>query len=154
FGGVTDSLIHMSQLALEGKPEYREILEQLEKRHLDAVRELISVRRQSGILAQVKIMINELEDVLQGVFLVWERTNRTLDYVMSFGERLSAYIIAQAMIDRGLVVEYLDARNIIRTDNHFGYAKVDFDITNELIRDYFGQHKNTQIITGFIATCE
>lgn len=154
FGGVTDSLIHMSQLALEGKPEYREILEQLEKRHLDAVRELISVRRQSGILAQVKIMINELEDVLQGVFLVWERTNRTLDYVMSFGERLSAYIIAQAMIDRGLVVEYLDARNIIRTDNHFGYAKVDFDITNKLIRDYFGQHKNTQIITGFIATCE
>ncbi len=152
FGGVTDNLIHISKLALEGNTGYKTKLAELEKRHLDAVRELVSVQRQSGILAQVKITINELEDILNGIFLVKERTVRTLDYVMSFGERLSAYIIAEAFRDKGLAVEFLDARKVIRTDDQFGYAKVDFESTNKLIREHFKFHSDMQIITGFIAT--
>jgi len=154
FGGVTDQLIQLSQLALEGKLEYKQKLEQLEKRHLDAVRELTKISTQSGILAQVKVQINELEDVLHGIFLVKERTPRTLDYIMSFGERLSAFIICEAFKDRGLPAEYLDARKVIRTDNQFGYAKVDFEATHKLIRYHFKNHNDVQIITGFIATSE
>jgi bifunctional aspartokinase / homoserine dehydrogenase 1 len=154
FGGVTDNLIQVSKLALEGSPEYKQKIEALETRHLNAVRELIGVQKQSSILAQVKIKINELEDVLHGVYLVKERTPRTLDYIMSFGERLSAYIVAEAMKDRGIAAEYLDARTVIRTDNNFGHAKVDFDTTNKLIRDHFKHHQDVQIITGFIATAE
>jgi bifunctional aspartokinase / homoserine dehydrogenase 1 len=154
FGGITDTLIQISSLALEGKAEYKQKLEQIEKRHLDAVRELIAVQKQSAILAQVKIKINELEDVLHGVYLVKERTPRTLDYIMSFGERLSAYIIAEAMKDRGIRASYLDARTVIKTDNHFGHAKVDFETTNKLIREHFNKHNEVQIITGFIGTSE
>jgi aspartokinase/homoserine dehydrogenase 1 len=154
FGGVTDQLIQLSDLALGGSPEYKLKLEQLEKRHLDAVRELTKVSTQSGILAQVKVQINELEDVLHGIFLVKERTPRTLDYIMSFGERLSAFIICEAFKDRGLSTEYLDARRVIRTDNQFGYAKVDFEVTHKMIRDHFKNHGDVQIITGFIATSE
>jgi len=112
------------------------------------------VTTQSSILAQVKIQINELEDVLHGIYLVKERTPRTLDYIMSFGERLAAYIISEAFIDKGFSVEFLDARKVIRTDNQFGYAKVDFEITNKLIRDHFKHHTDVQIITGFVATSE
>jgi bifunctional aspartokinase / homoserine dehydrogenase 1 len=154
FGGVTDVLIAISTLALEGNLEYKVKLAEIEKRHLAAVRELIGVQKQSGILAQVKFMINELEDVLHGVFLVKERTPRTLDYVMSFGERLSAYIIAEAFKDQGIASEFLDTRRVVRTDAHFGYAKVDFETTNKLIRDYFKNHQDLQIITGFIGTSE
>ncbi|MBA4057479.1 MAG: bifunctional aspartate kinase/homoserine dehydrogenase I, partial [Marivirga sp.] len=154
FGGVTDTLIQISKLALEGHNDYKAKLADLEKRHLDTVRELIDIQRQSGILAQVKFMINELEDVLHGVYLVKERTPRTLDYVMSFGERLSAYIISEAFRDSGHAAEFLDARKVIRTDNHFGYAKVDFEVTNKLIKDYFKHHQDVQIITGFVATSE
>jgi aspartokinase/homoserine dehydrogenase 1 len=154
FGGVTDVLITLSTLALEGNAEYKKKLEELELRHQDAVRGLISIKNQSGILAQVKIRINELEDVLHGVYLVKERTLRTLDYIMSFGERLSAYIIAEAMKDAGIAAQYLDARNVIRTDNQFGHAKVDFDATNKLIVDHFKHHDALQIITGFIATSD
>lgn len=154
FGGVTDQLIQISKLALEGNQEYKTKLEEIQKRHLDAVRTLIGVQKQSSILAQVKIKINELEDVLHGVYLVKERTSRTLDYVMSFGERLSSYIIAEAMKNENLNVEYLDARQVIRTDNNFGHAKVDFEITNKLIQDHFKNHQDVQIVTGFIATSE
>lgn len=154
FGGITDNLILISKLALESNLDYKIKLEELEKRHLEAVRELINIQRQSGILAQVKFMVNELEDVLHGIYLVKERTPRTLDYIMSFGERLSAYIISEAFKDRGHRVAFLDARKVIRTDNQFGYAKVDFGVTNKLITDYFDQNKAVQIITGFVATSE
>ncbi len=154
FSGVTDSLIQTSALALEGNLDYKNELAELEKRHLHAVRELIDIQRQSSTLAQVKFMINELEDVLHGVYLVKERTPRTLDYVMSFGERLSAYIISEAIKDYGYAVEFLDARSVIRTDSHFGHAKVDFDTTYKLIKDHFSHHPNVQIITGFVATAE
>jgi aspartokinase/homoserine dehydrogenase 1 len=154
FGGVTDLLIQISTLALKGDSAYKTKLDQLQKRHLEAVRELISVQKQSSILAQVKIKVNELEDVLHGVYLVKERTPRTLDYIMSFGERLSAYIIAEAMKDQGIAAAYLDARTVIRTDTHYGHAKVDFDVTDKLISDHFNNHQDVQIITGFIATSE
>lgn len=154
FGGVTDTLISISKLALEGDQQYKTILSVVEKRHLESVRDLISVQKQSSILAQVKFMINELEDVLHGVYLVKERTPRTLDYIMSFGERLSAYIISEAFRDAGIAAEFLDARNVIRTDANFGYAKVDFEVTNKLIRDHFKHRQDLQIITGFIGTAE
>jgi bifunctional aspartokinase / homoserine dehydrogenase 1 len=154
FGGVTDTLIQISTLALEGNLEYKNKLSELEKRHLTAVRTLINIHNQSGILAEVKFMINELEDVLHGVYLVKERTVRTLDYIMSFGERISAYIIAQAFKNQGHPTEFLDARKVIRTDANFGHAKVDFDVTNKLIRDHFKHHANVQIITGFIGTSQ
>lgn len=154
FGGVTDQLINLSRLALEGDQSYKLKLEELEKRHLDVVRILIPVSAQSPVLAQVKILINELEDVLHGIYLVKERTPRTLDYIMSFGERLSAFIISKVFVADGVPAEFLDARTLIRTDNQFGYAKVDFEITNKLIRDHFKNHPDVQIITGFIATSE
>jgi bifunctional aspartokinase / homoserine dehydrogenase 1 len=152
FGGVTDSLITMSALALAGNSEYKTHLKTLETRHLDTVRDLIGIQKQSGVIAQVKFMINELEDVLHGVFLVKERTLRTLDYIMSFGERLSAFIIAEAIKDQGMAAEFLDARLVVRTDNHFGNARIDFQTTNRLIREYFDVHGELQVITGFIGT--
>ncbi len=154
FGGVTDTLIQLSNQALTADANYRITIKSLEDRHLEAVRTLIGVQRQSGILATVKTMINELEDVIHGIFLVKERTPRMLDFVMSFGERLSAYIIAEAFNDRGIKCEFLDARNVIRTDDHFGHARVDFEKTNKQIRDHFASHPLLQIVTGFIATSE
>src|SRR5690606_32967844 len=154
FGGVTDALIEVSQHALLGDTDYKLALAQIEHRRLELVRKLIGIRKQGSILAQVKIRINELDEVLNGVYLVKERTPRTLDYIMSFGERLSAYIINEILKDRGIASEFLDARSVIRTDNNFGSARVDFEETNRNIRQYFEEHRDLQVITGFVATSE
>src|SRR5688500_3176293 len=60
FGGTTDRLIELGALASSGNEGYKELLKELEKRHLDAVKELINVNHQSTVLANVKMMINEL----------------------------------------------------------------------------------------------
>jgi aspartokinase/homoserine dehydrogenase 1 len=154
FGGVTDQLIQYSQLALSGNLEYQEALAKLSDKHLSVVRELIPIARQSGILAQVKIQFNALEDIMHGIYLVKERSPRTLDYIMSFGECISAYIISEALNESGVTSEFLDARQIIRTDDQFGSAQVDFEVTNKLIADHFLAHKKIQVVTGFIASSD
>jgi aspartokinase/homoserine dehydrogenase 1 len=148
--GTTDELQHMASLASRGREEFREILEKLKKVHVTCVNELIPADQRSTVLANVQVLINDLEDALQGVFLVWEISDRILDYILSFGEQLSAYIISAAMTSKGFPAEYLDARKIIRTDDKFGAANVDFEVTNRQIREHFEAHQVTQIMTGFI----
>lgn len=154
FGGVTDTLIRLSDLTLTGDASYSQELAACEKRHVDAVRKLIKVQHQSSVLAQVKSIMNELEEVLHGVFLVRERTPRTLDFIMAFGERLSTYIIAEALKDRGIAASYVDARGLIRTDDHFGNARIDFEKTNVQIQQHFKNSVGVQVITGFIASSD
>jgi aspartokinase/homoserine dehydrogenase 1 len=154
FGGITDRLIEASTAALTGKEDFRELLMKIEQRHLDAVRALTGMQRQSAILAQVKVMINELEDILHGIFLVKERTPRSLDFIMSFGERLSAYIISEAFRDKGIPATFLDARSVVLTDDTFGNARVNFKATDEKITAHFKNNGGLNIITGFIGSSE
>ena len=154
FGGITDMLIQASTSALSGRDEFEVLFTQIAKRHLDVVKALVNVQRQSGILAQTKVMLNELEDVLHGVFLVRERTPRTLDFIMSFGERLSAYIISEAFKDKGFPAEFVDARKVVRTDDHFGNAKVNFAETDRLIADALTATDKLYIVTGFVGSSD
>src|SRR5690606_40378119 len=70
--------------------------------HFDVAKGLIPIKGQSNIFAHIKLLLNELEDVLHGVFLLRELSLRTRDLIMSFGERLSAYIIHEYLKQVGL----------------------------------------------------
>lgn len=150
FQGITDQLIRMSTMAVERDDAFHNELSQLELRHLSAVRELIDPRVQSAILAQVKLLINELEDILNGVYLLKDLTPKTSDLILSFGEHLSAYILSH-VIKNG---RFHDARAFIRTNSNYGNAKVDFDLTDDLISRHFAVLDHTPIIPGFIARNE
>ncbi len=152
FGGVTESLLKISQQAKEGDQTYRDNLQSLEEKHLDLVRQLISVQNQSTVMTYVKVRFKELEDLFHGIYLIKENSPRTLDYVASFGERLSAFILSEALVGKGLKTQFLDAREVIKTNDRFGQARVDFQATNALIRSYFGKNDGIKVITGFIAS--
>ncbi len=152
FGGVTESLLKIAQLAREGDEAYRDLLQTLEEKHLTLVRQLIGVHNQSTVMTYVKVRFKELEDLFHGIFLIKENSPRTLDYVASFGERLSAFVLAESMQAQGMKTQFLDAREVIRTNDRFGQAKVDFDTTNQQIKAYFSKHEGIKVITGFIAS--
>jgi aspartokinase/homoserine dehydrogenase 1 len=152
FGGVTESLLTIARLAREGDQAYRDLLQTLEEKHLDIVRQLIAVQNQSTVMTYVKVRFKELEDLFHGIFLIKENSARTLDYVASFGERLSAFILAEAMAGKGIKTHFVDARDVIRTNDRFGQARVDYQVTNGLIREYFAKNEGIKIITGFIAS--
>jgi aspartokinase/homoserine dehydrogenase 1 len=152
FGGVTEELLACSQLAKRNDKSYLPILLELEKRHLFLVKQLIPVQKQSSVLTFVKVRFNELEDLFHGIFLIKECSAQTSDCVVSFGERISAFILAEALKDHSSV--YLDARQVIRTNDLFGHAKINFSITNGLIVDYFKDFPGLKVITGFVASTE
>lgn len=152
FGGVTDDLIRCCDTAAQGDEGYREGLEAIESRCLDLVRELLPVQAQSSMLARVKMLLNDLEDVLKGVFLVREASPKTRDLVLSFGERISAFTIGNAFRELGLASEFVDSRELIRTDRNFGMARPDFFATNAAIQERLGGLQGLAVVPGFIAS--
>lgn len=152
FGGVTDYLIKMSSAAAKGDERYIEHFNSFSKRHIDTVNELFNEAEKEEILAELKENHEVLKGLLKGVFLVREASPRTMDYVLSFGERNSNYIISQYLRKEGINTNYLDARKIIKTDKKFGAAKVDLNATSKNIQEYFANHPEVQITTGFIAS--
>ncbi len=154
FGGVTDSLIKMSQLAAEGDDSYLEVFEEFSQRHLDAAKDLLGSEYLTEVIPHLEKNHEVLKNLLYGVFLVREASSRTMDYVLSFGERNSAYIISFALKQNGINAGYLDARKVIKTDKSFGVAKVDFDLTYNNIREHYAEYPAVQIVTGFIASAK
>ncbi|MBC6995835.1 bifunctional aspartate kinase/homoserine dehydrogenase I [Neolewinella lacunae] len=156
FGGVTDGLIEMSRLAAAGDDRYGAAFQEFADRHQDAIAELLPegsmLRLETS--AQLRKSHEVLKNLLYGIFLVREASSRTMDYVLSFGERSSSYIIAQALQHAGIPAEYLDARKIIKTDRNFGNAKVNFEKTYTAIRAYYAEHPKVQVVTGFIAAAK
>lgn len=152
FQGVTDELIKISNNAVSGIDVYITELKNLEKKHSDIALSLIREKENKKTLDYIKLLFEELENILQGVFLLKELSPKSTDYILSFGERLSAFIITEALLEREINCEFLDSRILIKTDESFGNAKVDFEFTNFKIASYFKEKNNIQIITGFIAS--
>lgn len=150
--GVTDALITLSREAADGREGYKDGLEALSDRHLEVIEGLIPVARRSSALASTKVLLNEVGELLHGVTLVGECSPRTLDLIMSFGERLSAFIVSEAFQSRGFDVEMLDAREVIITNETFGNARPLKEQTNLAIQSYFEAHPKLQIVTGFIGS--
>lgn len=153
LGGITDSLLNAAHQAMNADPGYLETLAEITDRHIDLTKELIPIQHQSGILAQVKELCNEIEDICKGVFLVKELTSHTSDSVSSYGEILSTTIFSQVLKYNGIVNKWCDSRKLIKTDSHFGEATVDLEATTSAIREIIGKDSNNCfIIPGFIGS--
>ena len=151
FQGVTDKLIEIGNLAYDRKPLYKEEFKKLYRKHIEIAAEL-NPGNNIKVTEKVNSLFSELEEILHGVYLIKELTSRTLDYILSFGERLSNTIISETMNSRGNSCDYLDASKLVKTSSDFGNARVDFDLTNKNIVKYFKKKKGIQIITGFIGS--
>ncbi len=152
LGGITDMLLKTAALAEANDERYKEILQEIENKHLNAVKELIPVQQQSAVLSLVKKICNEAEDICNGIFLLGELSARTKDKIVSFGELLSSQIIAAKLNASGLATEWKDSRELIITDSNFGMAAVDFNATNKKVSDFFlSSTTSLFILPGFIA---
>jgi aspartokinase/homoserine dehydrogenase 1 len=154
MGGVTNQLIEIGRMATTGNTDYMELVRRIEDRHFNVIKALIPVKEQSKVFAQVRGVINELEDLLRGVSLIRELSPRTLDLITSFGERLSTAVITECIRSRGISAQFLDARTVIKTDNQFGQAEVNYTLTNQLIQDHYAKTDALQLVTGFIGSTD
>ena len=154
MSGVTNLLLSMAEGAANGV-EFTAQLAELEKRHFDVVKSLLTVQNQNPAFTRLKIFFNHLEDLLQGVLILRELTPKTRDQVLSFGERCSTLMICKIAAQHFPESHCVDASELIKTDSSFGQAKVNMELTELLIRGFQQEHSDKVLfVTGFIAANE
>lgn len=158
MSGVTNYLLQAGEYAkTQNQAGYLDIVKKIECMHFTVIHELLPVVHQSITLAKIKVLLNKLEDILEGIALLNDFSTKTQDLVLSFGEILSCNMLADIMQSQSINAEFVDARQYIKTNNNFGNAKVNFEKTNLNLQNLVKQLKEDNkigVITGFIASTE
>ncbi|MDR2841880.1 MAG: bifunctional aspartate kinase/homoserine dehydrogenase I [Spirochaetaceae bacterium] len=153
FSGITDALIDTARTSAGGGG-YEEKLKLIKQRHYAAAEHFLSGGQLEDANSMLNSAFDDLTRILDGISLLKELSARSLDRIMSFGERLSASLIARFFSAKGKTAEYLDSRLLIKTNDQYGKAVVNFDATDENIKNYLKTHSKLQIAAGFIASTE
>ena len=149
MGGVTDTLQRTGELAQQKEMAYLRLFESLTERHLQTAEEL---KLPTTAIAEVKGQLDNLKQILQGIYLINEFSEKTRDKVLSFGELLSSFIISEAIkVDFESAV-LKDSRELILTDNSYTRAQVYAENTGKKIRAFFNEHESMiTILPGFVS---
>jgi aspartokinase/homoserine dehydrogenase 1 len=155
MAGVTDKLIEIGTKAATHDEAYKILLKELETYHLDTARKLLPIHEQSSTLSVVKQKFNELEALLDGIYLLNEISTRTQDTLVSYGEVLSSLLVAAKFSFLPLASKLLDPKQIIVTNSNFTNAAVNFATTYQHCSAAVSD-TNTKlfIVPGFIAANE
>lgn len=157
LAGVTNSLIEVAEQAKKSDEKHIQIFtKELLDRHLMVIREAITSEQTQKEVKQIaEKTIAELEKVLTGICYVGELTPKSKDYVLSFGERLSAPIVWGALKDRKLETKWFTGKEAgIVTDSNFGEADPLMNFTTHLIQERLAplvEKGVIPVVTGYIA---
>lgn len=152
LGGITDRLIATARMAAAGDVAYLESLDYILRRHDDVINGLVPADRLPQLRGIVNPLFDELSNIYKGLSLLHDLSSRTLDIVVSYGERISSAIIAH-IIDGA---RHFDARAFIRTNTKWGKHNFDSTASSPLIHAALDEMANTPgavaIVPGFIST--
>ncbi|TYP99469.1 aspartate kinase [Tenacibaculum adriaticum] len=95
-----------------------------------------------------------LEKLFEGVNLLGDYSQKVKDEVLAQGELLSIKVVSQLLNDRNIKANATDTRQLLKTDENFGYAQPILDLSKENVLNYFKQFNgNTvNVVAGFIAS--
>ena len=158
--GTTDDLCEAAEQAQNGNEAYvRKFKQKLLERHTAAALKAIeSKRAQKETQQLIKKTIDELEKVLIGISYVGELTPKSRDYVLSFGERLSAPIVWGCLRDLKIESQWFTGKEAgIVTDADFGEASPLMNVTTHQLKERIGPLLEKQVVpvvTGYIAATQ
>jgi len=153
FGKTTNNLIEGANTALVDIKIAKDILETIKNLHFQVIDDLIKTHK-NEVIEEVTSLLQRLNSIYEGIFLLQELSDKTLAKVCSFGERLSSYIIANAAKET-LNATHKESRELIITNDDFLNAQVNFKITNKNITSFFDENKHqVTLLGGFISSDE
>ena len=153
--GTTDDLIEISEsIKKENKSKAEQLASKIINRHNQLAKQTI---KKSDIQKKLLVKLNEdfteLLALIDGLVLLGEVTSRSMDYLISFGERLSIKLIAAAINDLSKKSISLTGKEVgIVTDSNFGESKPLIDTTRLRVSksiDNLFSKKIIPVIGGF-----
>ena len=151
LGGVTDRLLLAADFALNANPGYQSILEEIIFRHEEMIRKMVvSAVDQKELRQKIDPMFEDLRNILRGVYLIGDLSQKTSDKIVSYGERFSSLIVSK-IIDGARVY---DSTQFIKTTKQFSHHIPDIAYSNELIKQAFLSDPlpKVAIVPGFISS--
>lgn len=124
MAGVTDGILAALKSVSRDEAEIEPYLRGLRARHEEVLEQLGTTEIEAGRVAQeFDALFQRFERLLYGIAYTEELTTKSQDLALSFGERLSARVLAAALRSRGAKAEPLDADAVgMLTDGVFGNA--------------------------------
>lgn len=117
--GTTTRLLRAADLASENE-DFKQVLQTIEDDHTANAEYRISDKAiQHELVEDTKVEIKKAKELLSACQVIGEISNRTLDSVMSIGEKLSCRFITALMKDHGINATYVDVSNLIPLDYDF-----------------------------------
>ena len=149
LGGITDKLIHTSQMAANGDSAYEKEYRDIVNRHIEMVYTVIPAgEARIVLLDQVNELLSELKNIFQGIYLIRDLSPKTSATIVSYGERLSSIIVANLI--EGAV--WYDSRTFIKTEKKHSRHILDSDLTTQLIKATFSELPQVALVPGFISS--
>ncbi len=140
LAGITNLLIDLAHRALKGATGVQEVRD----RHRQILEDL---SLPPDLVAEE---VDDLRSLLKGITLVGELTPRSLDCIMSFGERLSSKVVAAAFRAEGVEADACNAYDLgLVTDGRFGSASP-LESCYEALGRSLAKVKGIPVVTGFI----
>ncbi|WP_242132990.1 bifunctional aspartate kinase/homoserine dehydrogenase I [Aestuariivivens marinum] len=150
-GGITDKLLLAGNQAKNKDKSFVNTFNSVKDIHIDIIKEL-NTSQSDTILSYLDEKLNALKNLLDGIYLINELSPKTSDKLVSFGELLSSFIIAETMKNRGLSAERKNSQQLIVTNSNFTKAEVNYNLTYSNIQGYFkSANQQITILPGFIS---
>lgn len=151
FGKATDRLLLAADFAVNGNASYKSLLQEIIFQHEEMMEKMIASEEVRLELKQkIDPMLEDLRNILRGVFLIGDLSQKTSDKIVSYGERLSSLIISKIINDAQLY----DATRFIKTTKQFSNHIPDIAHSNELIKEEFSKNSfpKVAVVPGFISS--
>ncbi|WP_264552449.1 bifunctional aspartate kinase/homoserine dehydrogenase I [Flavobacterium sp. N2038] len=97
---------------------------------------------------------NILDKLFEGVSLIGDYSNKIKDQILSKGELLSAKLLTAILVEKGIPANFVDTRELLKTDSKFGDAQPLEQLSKKNVINYFKLHngETVNIVTGFIGS--
>ena len=151
--GITDQLINTSYMAKAGDAKYIDSYNDMVERHHAIIEGVIKDGVQkAALLYAVDGLLSDLKSIYHGVYLIKDLSEKTLNAIVSYGERLSSNIVASLINGAKLY----DSLTFIKTEKKHCKNMLVSDLTNSLVEETFkeltGGVVKVALVPGFIST--
>lgn len=144
LGGLTDRLIATARSAASGEDSYQGEVDAMWRRHSEIIAELVKPECRETVSHTVRALLDQLREIYTGLYLIKDLPAKTLDMVVSFGERMSSVMVANILDD----AEHADSLEFIRTEKWFSRDIAARQLTDSLISERFPMPLRRTVVTG------
>ena len=153
--GTTDALVKAAEQATSGDASgAQQTIARLSEQHRNLIADLVGVNGASA-LTEIVDLTDRTVALLRSVALLRECSARSLDSILSYGERVSAPIVAAVLNAKGIAAEALSAEGLLVTDDAFGHANPLLEITKDRVETQLVpriRYGTVPVITGFVGS--